>query len=133
MPDFDFSDLARLSADLGKVPPNAGKNVRQAVEVSARKVKDSWRGKLEGSPTLPGAARAIAYNLKGGEAIRGSTISAEIEPRQGGQGSLVFVDEFGSLFTAPRGSGRAALEENADDFEKGLNKAIEDAEREAGL
>ena len=133
MSNLDFSDLEQLSRDLGEVPKNAGKYVRKATEVTARHIKDGWRGKLEGATGLPAASRAIQYEMRGGEAVRGSTISAEIEPKQGGQGSLVFVTEFGALATAPRGYGRAALAENEDDFDKGLASALEDAEREAGL
>lgn len=131
MPDMDFSDVSKFVADLGEVPKGAGEFVRKAVEVSARNVKDGWKSKLNGSASLPGAARSIAYELKGGNAIRGSEVYAEIAPRAGGQGSLVFVPEFGSLSTAPRGYGRAALEEEAAGFEKGIDQALADAERKA--
>lgn len=133
MPDFDFSEIEQLAADLGEVPKGAGAFISKATEVSARKVKDSWRKKLTGARYLPGAAASIAYAIKGGNAIRGSTITAEVEPRLGGQGSLVWITEFGALATAPRGYGRAALQENQDDFVEGLLKAVEDAQRAAGL
>lgn len=133
MADFDFSELDKLAADLGEVPKGAGVFISKAVEVSARNVKDAWRSKLSGATALPGAARSIAYELKGGYAIRGSTITAEVAPRLGGQGSLVFVTEFGALSTAPRGYGRASLQENTEDFVEGLAKAAEDAQRVAGL
>ena len=133
MPDFDFSELDKLASDLGEVPKGAGKYVSKAVEVSARKVKDSWRSKLSGARNLPAASRAIAYEIRGGQAIRGSNITAEIAPRLGGQGSLVGIVEFGSPTLGPRGYGRAALQENQDDFVEGLLKAVEDAQRAAGL
>lgn len=133
MPDFDFSEIEKLAADLGEVPKGAGAFISKATEVSARKVKDSWRKKLTGARYLPRAAASIAYEIKGGQAIRGSTITAEIAPRLGGQGSLVHIVEFGALATAPRGYGRAALQENQDDFVEGLLKAVEDAQRAAGL
>jgi len=133
MPDFDFSALDQLAADLGEVPKGAGEFVRKAVTVAARNVKDAWRGKLQSSESFPRAAASIAYELKGGYAIRGSTITAEIAPRLGGQGSLVFVTEFGSLATSPRGYGRAALQETQEDFVDGLAKALEDAQKAAGL
>ena len=133
MPDFDFSEIEQLAADLCEVPKGAGAFISKATEVSARKVKDSWRGKLRGSKGLPYAATVIAYEIKGGNAIRGSNITAEIAPRLGGQGSLVWITEFGSLDTAPRGYGRAALQENQEDFVQGLLTAVEDAQRAAGL
>jgi hypothetical protein len=130
---IDFSALDKLAADLGEVPKNAGENVRKATEVSARKVKDEWRGKLRGARYLPAASRAINYDLKGGNAIRGSQIEAEIGADLGGQGSLVGIVEYGSPTLAPRGYGLKALEDTAEDFQRGLEKAIEDAERSAGL
>jgi hypothetical protein len=136
MPDgftVDFSDLTRLAADLGEVPQDAGENVRKAVTVSARNVKDAWRGKLQGARALPGAARSISYDIKGGRAIRGSVIEAEIGAENGGQGSLVGKTEFGSIKNSPRGYGAAALAETQEDFERGLSRALEDAERRAGL
>lgn len=130
---IDFSDLAKLAADLGEVPKDAGDNVRKAIEVSARNIKDDWKGKLAGARQLGGAQRAITYDLKGGRGIRGSQIEAEIGATLGGQGSLVGILEYGSPTLAPRGYGLKALEDTAEDFQRGLEKAIEDAERSAGL
>ena len=133
MPDVDFSDLSKLAQDLGTLGKGGGEFVRKAVEVSARNVKDGWRGKLTGSEGLPHAARTIEYTLKGGNAIRGTEIYAEIGPRLGGQGSLVWVPEFGSLATAPRGYGRSSLNEEAEGFQKGVDLAARDAEKAVGL
>ncbi|WP_152970146.1 hypothetical protein [Frigoribacterium sp. RIT-PI-h] len=136
MPDgfsVDFSALDKLAADLGKVPKDAGENVRKATEVSARKVKDQWKSKLVGARSLGQANRAISYDLKGGRAIRGSQIEAEIGADLGGQGSLVGIVEYGSPTLSPRGYGLKALEDTSEDFQRGLEKAIADAERKAGL
>lgn len=133
MSDLDFTDIDDLMRDLGEVPENAGKFIRKAGEVTGRNVKDAWRDKLKGSEGLPGAARSIRYNILDSQGDAGSTMTVEVKPGLGKQGALVWVPEFGSLSTAPRGYGRAALGENEDDFERGLAKALEDAEREAGL
>lgn len=136
MPDgfeFDVSDLTKLAASFGEVPKGAGQNIRKAVEVSARNVKDEWRKRLDGSGSLGQATRSISYELKGGRAIRGSQITAEIGAELGGQGSLVGIVEYGSPTLAPRGYGLRALEDTAEDFQRGLEKALEDAERKAGL
>lgn len=132
--DFDFSDLTKLAADLTEVPKNAGKKIRKAVEVSARNVKEDWKKPLQGSPTVPGGERSISYDLKGGEGIRGSTISAEIGPETGGIGSVVSALEegFGGR-QGPLGFGSAALQMNQDDFIRGLEIALEENETEAGL
>jgi hypothetical protein len=136
MPDgfeLDVSDLAKLAASFGEVPKGAGQNIRKAVEVSARNVKDEWRKRLDGSGSLGQATRSISYELKGGRAIRGSQITAEIGAELGGQGSLVGIVEYGSPTLAPRGYGLRALEDTTEDFQRGLEKALEDAERKAGL
>ena len=132
--EFDFSEIDKLAADLGDVPKNAGKFIRKAVEVSARHVKDDWRKPLEGSQSVPGGARTISYDLTGGEAIRGSEITAEIGPEIGGIGSVVSAleDGFGGR-QGPLGYGAAALQMNEEDFQTGLEQALEDAEKEAGL
>jgi hypothetical protein len=129
----DFSDLTRLAADLDEVPDNAGPKIRQAVEVSARNVKDAWRGKLQGARSLPRAAASIDYTVKGSAAASGSVVEAEIGARNGGQGSLVGKTEFGSVNNGPKGYGAGALAETQEDFERGLSRALADAERQAGL
>lgn len=125
--DFDFSDLTKLAADLRKAPPKAIPNIVQAVEVTARHVKDDWRKPLEGSEYVPGGARSVSYELKGGASLRASAISAEIGPVVGGPGSLVGMLEYGTPNTGPRGFGSEALRKNQDDFERGILKAAEDA------
>jgi hypothetical protein len=130
---IDFSALDKLAADLGEVPKNAGQNVRKATEVSARKVKDAWKEKLVGARSLGQANRAISYDLKGGGSLSGSRLEAEIGATLGGQGSLVGIVEYGSPTLSPRGYGLKALEDTAEDFQRGLEKALEDAERMAGL
>ena len=136
MPDsmsFDFSDILKLSADLGEVAPDAVRNVRKAVEVTARHIKDDTRKDVAGSRLAPGGDRTISYDMKGGNAVRGSEISAEIGPELRGAGSLVGLLEYGTPTTTPRGFLAGALERNQGDFQKGLEIALEQAEREAGL
>jgi len=145
MPDsisFNFDEIYKLAADLGKVSANAGPKIVAATEVTARHVKDSWRQKLTGANYLPYAAKSISYDLgsTGQSLIReafnsgsfnlANAVVAEIGPDLGGQGSLVGIVEYGSPTLAPRGYGAAALQENMDDFQKGLEKAVLDAERE---
>lgn len=124
---FDFSELHTLAADLGDQPKVTGKKLRQAVEVSARNVKDAWAKKLTGENGLPHAPRSITYDI---EANPGdvSRIEAEIGSERGRlQAPIVTVIEFGApgQNLAPRGYGLAALAETAEDFEKGLSVAAE--------
>jgi len=127
---FDASELDALVADFGRVPGTLGDFVHGGVKDTAQDVKTAWAGKLTGSRGLPRASKSISYLV-----LRraGDEISAEVKPRLGGQGSLVWVTEFGSLSTAPRNYGRNSAQENTEAFVDRMTKAIADAQREAGL
>lgn len=127
--EFDFSDLNRLAAQLGEVPDNAGENIRKAIQVSAFKVKRDWQANLSQSRAFSAGAASISYTTEYAD----REIRAVIGARLGGVGSLVFINEFGALSTAPKASGQKALQANQDDFVRGMSLALEDAERQAGL
>lgn len=137
MPDIriDNREILALAAALTEVPAGAGKFVRKAVEVTARNVKDEWRNRLKGSPTVPQGPYSVSYDMRGGEALRGDTISAEIGPVLGShQASIVGILEVGDAAHVPaRGFGLAALKDNEQDFETGLTRALADAFDEVGL
>lgn len=127
--DFDFSELNILAADLTKAKVASPKKVRQAVEVTARKVKDAWKEKLKGTQGVPRGAYTITYDLNAKPGQGSSVISAEIGAERGrSQAPIVTVIEFGSPVNnlAPRGYGSGALQENEADFIKGLEIAIGD-------
>lgn len=126
-------DLNALARDLGEIPKATAPFVRKAIEVSARNIKDQIRDEYSGSRQLPGASRSISYDLQGTTGARLGGISAEIGPSLGGQGSIVgLVDE-----GAPRTPGRKripkALNDESPGFEKGIELAIEDGLKAAGL
>jgi hypothetical protein len=127
---FDFSGLDDLAASLERVPGSLGESVHAGVKATAEDVKAAWAGKLAGSRGLARAGKSISYLI-----LRraGNEISAEVKPRLGGQGSLVWVPEFGSLSTAPRNYGRNSTQENTDAFVERISQAAADAERQAGL
>lgn len=131
---FDFSELDQLAADLGEVPTNAGRYVRQAVEVSARNVRDDWRENLQGLAHAPALPYAVTYDIAVLQGFGQSVCKAEIGPdKERPQGALGNFTEFGSVHNAPRGDGHAALQKFEKDFEYGLNKALEDAEKASGF
>jgi len=132
---FDFSDVLKLAADLGQVPDNAGPNIRKAVEVTARNVKDTWRDSLKGSKHIPRGPSSVSYDIKGESALSGSSVTAEIGPTvgAGGVGGLVGMLEYGTPTSGPTGFGARALQENEGDFQRGLEIALQQAERKAGL
>jgi hypothetical protein len=119
---FDFSDLSKLAADLGEVPAKARVNVRKAVEVTARHVKDDWRKPLSQSVMVPRGAASISYDIKDN---RGG-VTAEIGPDHEGAGALVGMLEYGTPTVGPTGYGHAALQQNENDFVKGIDLALGD-------
>ena len=136
---FDFDEINKLAADLGDAPRDAGHRIRQAVEINARKVKDSWRDKLKGTPGMPVAFLTVDYDVNANTSIlrdigsstpgEANTITAEIGSRTGKkQATFVTVLEFGAPGNnlPPHGYGSGALHENQDDFVKGLEIAIGD-------
>lgn len=135
--DFDFSEMDKLAADLGRVPDDAGPKIRQAVEVASRHIKDAWAEKLVGSERLEHAHRSITYdigtnvsflrNAVGSGPVDGANqIAAEIGPELGRtQGPIVGLVEFGTPHLSPRGYGHQSLRENEADFIKGLQIASE--------
>lgn len=154
----DFSELIALQHDLGEVPKTTMRYVRKAVEVSARNVKDTAKGKVRTRPHFAKAAAAISYDIKGFSGFGASVIDAEIGYEKTGAGSLGNLIEFGapraiSHFLARRGGQvipvpvpgkprrplppgmelQHALAETEDDFTEGIDQAIDDALTEAGL
>ncbi len=135
---IDASELHQLAADLGEVPNVAGRYIRQAVEVSARRVKDNWRDETKGIRGAPAAPFAIDYEVKTLQGFGVSVIQAEIgfdkAKNQGPLGNLIEFegDKSGGL-DSHEGVGEAALERVQDDFEEGLAKATADAEHAAGV
>jgi hypothetical protein len=132
-PDFDFTEFNALTAKLGTVPSAARSNLRKAIEVTARHIKDDWREKLSGASGLPGLSASISYDVKSDSSSR-SAIEAEIGVDKGRfQGPLGNISEYGTPKTAPRGYGAAALAENVADLERGIDIALQQAEKAAGL
>lgn len=145
MTDFDFSDLTRLTADLGKVGPGVVPNVEKALERTARNVKDAWNDKLytEGHAKLTG--RSISYDVgvarsfhlfaldEGGYDAAALVAEVGAKTGSGRQAGIVRLLENGSVHNAPHGYGSGALAENESDFERGIDAALRDAERAAGL
>jgi hypothetical protein len=121
--EFNLDELHELTADLTHAPKLALENVRKALEVTARHVKDDWRDKLKGSENLPAAAASVSYEFKGIGTVFGSALSCEIGPTLTGQGPLAGMIEYGTPTVSPRGYGLAALQQTQADFVKGINEA----------
>lgn len=133
MPDsmeFDFSELDTLAATLAGAADGVEDFINPAFHKTSRNIRDSWRDKLAGSEMLPHLGRAITWQVN---KSRGA-VSAEIGPERGRQqAAFAHLSEFGSTNNPGRGYGLRALEENTDDFIHGLNEAVSDALKRAGL
>lgn len=124
----DFSELADLAADLAAVPAEANRNIKKAIEVTARSVRDDWRQGAEvgrGDGYSERYASSIFYDLK----YPGGAIEAEIGPELGRPGgSAGFLEDApGGVQASPQHAGRDALEANEEDFMRGLEIAITEA------
>lgn len=121
---FDLSGLDRLAADLNGAGNAVLPFTATALGRTSMNVKKTWQGKVSGAPGMPGLAAAVSYDVK----TTGGIVEAEIGyDKNRYQGPLGNISEFGSPTLAPRGYGAAALQENADDFVHGLERAVEDA------
>jgi hypothetical protein len=133
--EYDFSDFQALAADIGTAIPGGKKNFSQALTVTARHVKDDWNDKLYSEGHAKRTGRAITYDVSSFEGFGGSTIEAEIGAVKGSgrQAGVVRLLENGSIHNGAHGYGAAALQANQGDFEHGVQTAIDDAMRAAGL
>lgn len=124
----DFSELYELAADLSNVPSEANRNIKKAIEVTARNVRDDWRQGAEvgrGDGYSERYAWSIFYDIK----FPGGAIEAEIGPELGRPGgSAGFLEDApGGVQASPQHAGRDALEANEADFVRGLEIAITEA------
>lgn len=128
--DVDMSEVNQLAADLGEVAANAGVLVSKALEVSARNVRDHWRAGASGMRHAPAYPASITYDMSSFAGFGVTVLQAEIGPdKDRTQGALGNLIEYGSVNNPPQGQGQAALEANIEDFEKGLDMALETSER----
>jgi hypothetical protein len=135
--DFDFSEINQLAADLGSVADNAGPFIRSAVQFTATNVKrDAAKAVGSSAKGWKPAAAAIDYDIKAEAGQGGSNLTAEVGyNKEKGAGPLGSLREFGApgQQLAPHNDLANALESNQADFQKGLEIAVKDAERKAGL
>jgi hypothetical protein len=133
----DTSEIDRLVADLRDYPDVAAKEVDQALEVNARNIKDSWKGKIEGNEHAPLAPLSIDYERTAVATFAGSGVEYEIGARKGigKQGGVVLLLEYGApkKRLGARGFGLASLSENVADLESGMGKALDVAGRKTNL
>lgn len=142
----EADDLRKLSRDLGKVPEASGKPLAAALHRTSIGVKDSWNQRL-GEESVHGHMKWIGstvnYDIEssfvGGAAAavfgRGqSRLESEIGPDLARkQGSFAGWFEEGAAGVPATHAGAEAAAEWADDFERGVDAAIDDALGGVGL
>lgn len=127
----DASEVEALYKSMGNFPKQMRKPLRQAVEVSARNVKDGARKHLRGQmraekSRLQHLPAAIGYTmLKTNPTVQ---VAASIEPQDGNwQAPLGAIIEGGSPTSPPKPFMKPALADEVEGFQKGILKAVEDA------
>jgi len=132
--EYDLTELDQLSASFGAVPDHVGPNINTAITGTSMGIKKAWQAPLKGSRTLPMLPYAISFDIAVGHFFGASVIKSEIGfDKEKPQGALGNVSEYGTPTISGRGHGAAALHANEDDFQRGLEIAVELAERAAGL
>lgn len=133
----EFDELMSLAVDLESAPKSLPKYLRKALDVTSMKIKKDAQATVRGRKGLGHAAGAIDYELKGSSGSV-SEMSSEVGYNKGKPaGALGNLIEFGAPNSgnqlAPSHDLGNALLNNESDFEKGVEAAVSDALREAGL
>jgi hypothetical protein len=138
-------DFGRLARDITKAADGTLDHARTALEVTGGKIREDWKQSATGLAHAPRFPYSISSGWAGrshgggalGAFVGGSgkyDLEMEIGPdKDRPQGSLGNLIEYGSVNNPPMGLGHGALQRNEADFEHGIDRAVEDALREAGL
>lgn len=122
MTEFDMSEVGKLAADFDKIPAQAVRPLRTAVQTSARRVRDGLRTGVQGHVHLPQFPASITYETH--EQANG--IDAEIGPdkarTQGALGNIVF---FGTSKNGPVADLNAPLDAEVPLFEQAVGEVVE--------
>lgn len=124
MDGIEVLGLNAVVADLENAPVRLAANLRTAVQVTCRKVRDDARDRIKGHRYLPAYPYSITYETKVAEDV----IEGEIGPDKGrAQGPLGNIVEYGTSKNAPIPHLGPALDANADDLVRGAEIAVRQA------
>lgn len=132
---FDFSELNRLAADLGRVADGIEPFLKSALNVSSLKIKRAAQSKVSKRRHFKQAARAITFDV---ESRRGGFFS-EIgyDKSRGAAALLGNLVEFGAPDSpnalTPGNELQSSLHDNEADFVYGIERAVDDVMRKADL
>lgn len=120
------SDFSKLAADVGTATVWAEEYLRKALSVTARNVRDTARKNATGMAHATAFPYSITYDV----GATGAEIGPDKDRPQGALGNLI---EYGSVNNPPQGIMHGALQANEADFERGIDRAVEDALKRVGL
>jgi hypothetical protein len=124
MIDVKIRGLQAVIKKFDGVEPKLRVNLRKAVEITARHIKDDAAANLRGKgfvyvPKLPAALR---YKMSGNRYYVAASVHAK-----GEQARLIGVIEYGSPTSAPHPFLMPAALMNRADFLRGVREAIKDS------
>lgn len=121
----EVTGVTELRAVFVKAEANIYPNVRKAVEVTSRHVKDD--AKRNAADVLGEHVRhqpsTYQYEI---ERLGKGVVEGRIGPVKGWKQAGIPL-EYGTPFTAPKPALEPALESNVEDFIRGLHMAVEDS------
>lgn len=124
MDGVEVLGLNLVVSDLEQAPARLLVNLRSAVQVTCKKVRDDARQRVMGHRYLPAYPYSITYSTRYGV----DSIEGEIGPDKGrAQGPLGNIIEFGTSKNAPIPHLGPALDANADDLVAGAEIAVRQA------
>lgn len=132
---FDFSALNKLAADLERAAEGIEPFLKSALNVTSLKIKRSAQSKVRGRKRFGQAAQAITFDVT----ARKRYIDSEIgyDKRRGGAANLGNLVEFGAPGSpnalAPGSELVSSLHEEEADFVRGVERAVDDSLKKAGL
>lgn len=140
---IDFSELDKLAADLGHAEGEIDKPLKSALAFAAQNVKKDAQTAVFGDQFFKGAGSAISYDVT----VKSGEVDAEVGYDKGrGGGALGNLREFGApdahafgnpfaatVPLAPHNDLQNALGREQADFEHGIDLAVDDALKAAGL
>jgi hypothetical protein len=126
-PSIQVRGLQAVIKRFGAVEPNLRENLRKAVEITARNIKDDAKKNLQGmaTPTISHVwhlPAAIEYQMSGNRYYVAAKVNAK-----GKQARFIGVIEYGSPTSAPHPFLMPAALFNREDFLRGVRAALKDA------
>jgi hypothetical protein len=115
--------LNELQADITQAGAQALPRARQALQVTAPKVRDDARAFASGLAHAPLYPRAITYDTTLGPLWAEAEIGPDKNKPQGALGNVL---EFGTVNNPPHTHLGPAADRNAPDLERGLSAAAAD-------